>query len=59
MYTIASKTLKITGKLLTFDQNGKGSIKTITDISETLLIPLYARAQETLSKIQLLMTEGR
>ena len=28
----------------------KGSIKTITDISETLLIPLYARAQETLSK---------
>lgn len=28
----------------------KISINTITDISETLLIPLYARAQETLSK---------
>jgi methyltransferase (TIGR00027 family) len=28
----------------------KSSINTITDISETLLIPLYARAQETLSK---------
>lgn len=28
----------------------KNSINTITDISETLLIPLYARAQETLSK---------
>jgi O-methyltransferase involved in polyketide biosynthesis len=28
----------------------KGAINTITDISETLLIPLYARAQETLSK---------
>jgi O-methyltransferase involved in polyketide biosynthesis len=28
----------------------QGSINTITDISETLLIPLYARAQETLSK---------
>jgi O-methyltransferase involved in polyketide biosynthesis len=28
----------------------KGSITSITDISETLLIPLYARAQETLSK---------
>lgn len=27
-----------------------GSINTISDISETLLIPLYARAQETLSK---------
>jgi methyltransferase (TIGR00027 family) len=28
----------------------KSSINTITDISETLLIPLYARAQETQSK---------
>ena len=28
----------------------KGSITTISDISETLLIPLYARAKETLSK---------